>query len=172
MPVTAPALPHRWRLFGIVAGITLVLDQVTKILARSALEAGESVPVIDGFWDWHLAYNTGAAFSMFGDAAFGRILLTAVAFLAVGIIVYMARSAINRRSLLSLAAILGGTVGNLIDRVAFGHVTDFVFWHWHEHPWPIFNVADVALVVGIGILLIDMFAARKTEPAERAADPS
>ncbi|MBT8492065.1 MAG: signal peptidase II [Deltaproteobacteria bacterium] len=170
--MTAPALPHRWRLFVIVAGITLVLDQASKIFVRSALELGESVTVIDGFWDWHLAYNTGAAFSMFGSAGFGRVLLTVVGFVALGIIVYMARTASSRRGLLALAAVLGGTVGNLIDRVAFGHVTDFVFWHWHEHPWPIFNVADVALVVGIGVLLVDMFAARKTEEAEQTADAS
>ena len=133
---------------------------------------GEPVSVISNVWDWYLAFNTGAAFSMFGSVSFGRILLTVVAFIAVGIIVYLAKSAVTRRGLLALAAILGGTVGNLIDRVAFGGVTDFVLWRWHDHEWPIFNVADVALCLGIGVLLVDMFTSATPAATKARPDPS
>lgn len=155
---------QRWLWPVAIFVLGLGLDQLTKILARHHLTLGKPSPVIAGFWDWELAENPGAAFSMFGDGTM-RWLLAAIATIAVVAIGWMiAKSPASQRlQRIALALIASGALGNLIDRVAFGVVTDFVRWRWHQHRWPIFNVADVALVVGVGLILIDSF--RKPKPA-------
>lgn len=161
----APALSTRarWLVPAIVFAISLGLDQLTKILARGNLTLGKRTAVIDGYWDWELAENPGAAFSMFGSGA-ARWLLAAIAVGAVVAITWMIKKSEPRQRLLriALALVASGALGNLIDRVALGVVTDFVRWRWHEHRWPIFNVADVALVVGAGLIIIDSL--RKPKP--------
>jgi signal peptidase II len=154
-PPTMPARA-RWLAPAIAFALTVVLDQVTKIWARGELQLGRRTSVIDGYWDWELAENPGAAFSMFGDGTM-RWLLSAIALVAVVAIGWMiAKSEPRQRMLrLALALVAGGALGNLIDRVAYGVVTDFVRWRWHEHRWPIFNIADVALVIGAGLIIID-----------------
>lgn len=149
---------QRWLAPGIAFAVTLILDQLTKILARHELTLGRPTSVIDGYWDWELANNPGAAFSMFGDGTM-RWLLAAIALIAIVAIGWMiAKSQPQQRLLrLALGLVAGGALGNLIDRVWLGVVTDFVRWRWHEHRWPIFNIADVALVIGAGLLVIDSF---------------
>jgi signal peptidase II len=140
----------------LVVFVTLAADQGSKAWARDALTVGRPVPVIDGFWDWELAYNPGAAFSTFGDGTM-RVLLSVIgvaATLVIGWMLFRSRPD-QRAQRWGLALIAGGAVGNLIDRIGTGLVTDFVRWRWHEHRWPIFNVADAALLIGAGLLLID-----------------
>ena len=153
----------RWMTPGAAFALTLVLDQLTKVWARHALTLGRPTKLVDGFWDWELAENPGAAFSMFGDGTM-RWLLAAVATVAVVAIGWMiAKSEPGQRlQRLALGLVAGGALGNLIDRVGFGVVTDFVRWRWHEHRWPIFNIADVALVIGAGLILVDSL--RKPKP--------
>jgi len=119
--------------------------------------AGVPVPVIEGHWDWELAMNPGAAFSSFPGGAGTQIVLSILAMLAlVGIGVAAARTApAQRLQRFALALVGGGALGNLIDRLRDGAVTDFVRWRWNEHAWPIFNVADVALLVGAVLLVVD-----------------
>jgi len=152
----------RWPLFTGAASVTLAADQLSTWWARAYLPTDENgngvaVGVVADLWDWRLAYNEGSAFSLLEDAAAGRAILTVIGFLAVAIILYMARETKIRSGLWSLGLILGGTVGNLIDRVSLGRVTDFVLWRYHAKEWPIFNVADVALCIGIGVLMLAMF---------------
>ena len=116
--------------------------------------AGVSQPVIEGFWDWQLAMNPGAAFSSFAGGAGAQVMLSVLALVALGVLAHRTRPE-QRLQRIALAVIAGGALGNLIDRVRDGAVTDFVRWHWHEHTWPIFNVADVALLVGVGLLVVD-----------------
>lgn len=153
-------MDRRWKLFAISGVIAAGLDQATKIYARSALPSfpngfGKPVSVIENFWDWQLSYNTGSAFSMFSGA---RVFLTVVGLVALGAIVWMLRKTKpeHTRLCLSLGMVAGGAVGNLIDRIAFGKVTDFIVWRYYEHRWPTFNIADVALVIGVGFLFLDM----------------
>ena len=137
---------------------SLGADQATKAWARSALPPGRAVPVIEGYWDWELAFNPGAAFSSFG-AGNARVLLTIIgiaAVIAIGWMLYRSRPD-QRLTRWALALVGAGALGNLIDRMAMGVVTDFVRWRWHEHRWPIFNVADVVLVVGALLLLAESF---------------
>jgi signal peptidase II len=157
----------------VVVLVTLCADQSSKAWARSALPDNRPVAVIDGFWDWELSYNPGAAFSVLGDGG-ARWALAAIAFgasLAIGWMLW--RAPRERRALrIGLALVLGGAVGNLIDRVGAGVVTDFVRWRWHEHRWPIFNVADAALLIGAALLIFDSIASRgKVGHDDRTADP-
>jgi signal peptidase II len=162
----APAIStrERWLVPAIVFAVTMGLDQLTKILARAWLTLGRPSPVLDGYWDWELAENPGAAFSMFGDGT-ARWLLAAIAMIAVVAIGWMIKKSEPQQRLLrvALALVAGGALGNLIDRVALGVVTDFVRWRWQQHRWPIFNIADVALVVGAGLIIVD--GLRKPKPA-------
>lgn len=120
--------------------------------------AGLPQPVIAGFWDWELAMNPGVAFSTFTGGGVGsQIVLSILAMIAlVGIGIMAARTAPEQRLLrFGLAMIGGGALGNLIDRLRVGAVTDFVRWRWHDHAWPIFNVADAALLAGALLLIAD-----------------
>ncbi len=163
-PTETISTRQRWLVPGIAFAVTLVFDQITKIWARAELTLGRPQSVIDGYWDWELAWNPGAAFSMFGDGT-ARWFLSAVAALAVVAITWMiAKSpAAQRGQRLALGLIAAGALGNLIDRAYLGVVTDFVRWRWHEHRWPVFNIADVALVIGAGLIIIDSF--RKPKPS-------
>jgi signal peptidase II len=146
--------------------LTLFADQASKAWARSALPAGQPVSVIDGYWDWELAFNPGAAFSMFGDGTM-RVVLSIFGVAATAVIAWMiARSRPDRRvERIALAMIAGGAAGNLVDRIGSGVVTDFVRWRVHDHRWPIFNVADAALLVGVAVLLVDGWRQRRGPPA-------
>jgi signal peptidase II len=185
------AIPLRWKIFAITAPVTIALDQITKVWARGALEVapngvGIPVPVIENFWDWRLSQNPGSAFGLFNSTNGARIFLSIIGVIAVTAIVWMLRKARNdqRRLAVALGLVAGGAVGNLYDRIVYGQVTDFVVWKWHDKEWPTFNVADVALVVGVLLLFLDMGKDSATEksgdkaksgskkPNKRAAEKS
>jgi signal peptidase II len=152
----------RWRWFAIVLVLTVIADQATKAWALAALPTGPggrgvAVPFIDGFWDWRLSFNTGSAFGMFHGTSGARVFLSIVGVAALGAMCWMVRQTADdrRRQLCALGLVAGGAIGNLIDRIGVGKVTDFVVWKAGGHEWPTFNVADVALCVGVGLLLLD-----------------
>jgi signal peptidase II len=138
--------------------MVVIVDQLAKRWATESLLEG--VPrVISSVFDLSLAYNKGAAFSFLHDAGgWQRYLFTAIALVAsIGVAIWMARIKSTQNLLLgSLALVLGGAVGNLIDRVRFGHVVDFISVHWDQHYFPAFNIADTAISVGAALLLLDM----------------
>jgi signal peptidase II len=141
-------------------------DQGTKSWARRTLSSGDDVSVISGFWDFHLAQNPGGAFSTFRDVPGGRYVLTAVGVVLLAMIVaWMRRGERPWLSWAALGLIAGGAIGNLYDRIAYGSVTDFVYWHWRSRPWPVFNVADAMLLVGGVLLLISGSSSRAPRPA-------
>jgi signal peptidase II len=119
---------------------------------------GQPVTVIDGFWKWRLSMNPGSAFGLFSSQTGARIGLSVVGVIAVFGMLWMLRKARRDQGILhwALALVCGGAVGNLIDRIYYGVVTDFVLWHYQTHEWPVFNVADVVLVVGVGLMFIDI----------------
>jgi signal peptidase II len=142
---------------------TTGFDQASKEWATRTLSPGVRQPVIHGYWDWELAKNPGAAFSSFTGVTGAQILLAilaAIALVAIGIMAARTRPD-QKLKLAALALIGGGAIGNLIDRVREGEVTDFVRWHVHEHLWPIFNVADAALLIGVLCLLVDGLLQRR-----------
>lgn len=189
-----PADVKKWKLFAIVSLISLIADQATKIWARHVLPLdcghggqgnldvvdalvqrkciGKTVPFIDGFWEWRLSMNPGSAFGLFsGTGSFGRIMLSIVGIAAVAGMIWMLRKARPDQRVLhwALAFVAGGAVGNLIDRIYFGVVTDMVLWRYKTSEWPVFNVADVVLVVGVGLMFIDIQKENKREKASKKA---
>jgi signal peptidase II len=157
-----------WRWFALSAGIVLA-DQLTKWAVLAHFAHGERLEVT-AFLNLVLVYNKGAAFSMFADApGWQTPLLIAFALGAAGIVSYLIlRNPAKRLLCLGLALILGGALGNLVDRVRFGHVVDFLDFHalgWH---WPAFNVADSGITIGAVLLILDGF----THHEKRASAPS
>ena len=134
----------------LIAVAVILLDQWTKHVAVTELIFRRPYPVTPWF-DWMLTYNTGAAVSFLADAGgWQRWFLAALAAaVSVFIVIWLFRLAPEDRGLaVPLGLILGGGVGNLIDRVALGYVVDFISWHYEEWYWPAFNVADAAISLG------------------------
>ncbi len=138
--------------------VVVLIDQVTKLWVGHGFGYGESKAVTD-FFNLVLVYNSGAAFSFLSDAGgWQRWLLSAVAVAAsVWIIWLLSRNAHQRLFSCALALILGGALGNLVDRVMYGYVVDFLDFYWGAHHFPAFNVADSAVSCGAALLLWDGF---------------
>ena len=147
----------------LVAAIWVTLDQATKWYVRTTVPLYHSVPVIDGLFSITHVRNTGGAFSLFATAspAFRMPFFLVVSLLAIGVLLYFVYKAdAHHRWLLGgLGLILGGALGNLIDRMVAGAVTDFFDAHWRGYVWPAFNVADSGITVGMIILLLHSFLA-------------
>jgi len=155
----------------IVASVVLVLDQVTKWYIRGTLGLYESIPVFDSFFHITHARNTGGAFSLFAGAspALRVPFFFAVTMVALVALIYFLRQVGERQRLLqfALAGILGGAIGNFIDRMLIGSVTDFLDVHYGEWAWPTFNVADSFITIGMVVLLLHSLLSSNVEPAER-----
>ena len=147
------------------SALVLALDQWSKAWVLKSLPEYTSVPVIEGFWNWYRTYNTGAAFSFLADAGgWQKYFFMALAFAISGLMAWMlARTPRGDwRQALPLALVIGGALGNVIDRFVHGHVVDFIQWHVGEHYWPAFNIADSAVVGGaVGIALFGLFTGKK-----------
>jgi signal peptidase II len=146
-----------WRWF-VLAAVVLLADQATKAMVLARFVLGERLE-LTGFFNMVLVYNKGAAFSLFSNApGWQTPLLIGFALVAIGIVGTLLVRSPGRRLLCSgLALILGGALGNLIDRLRYGQVVDFLDFHaagWH---WPAFNVADSAITVGAALLIIEGF---------------
>lgn len=153
-----PESPARRSLAGwlLVAALIIVIDQATKVWFDSALGYGERWHVLP-FFDFTLLYNTGAAFSFLADGqGWQRWFFTGIALIATVVIVRLLRKHAHAPLFCAaLACILGGALGNAIDRLLYGHVVDFLLFYWQDWYFPAFNVADVAITCGAILLLID-----------------
>lgn len=166
--------------------IITVLDQWSKLVAVRALALpGGQFPedplafrasprhvVFEGWFNFRLAGNKGAAWSIFHDLPDTLrvpffVALTSVAIVAI---FYMYRHSHSRLSRISLTLILGGAIGNLIDRVRLGYVVDFIQWYYQSFYWPTFNVADIAISVGVGLMIIDMLRSSRAPAPKADAD--
>ncbi|HEY3176061.1 MAG TPA: signal peptidase II [Candidatus Polarisedimenticolia bacterium] len=160
----------------IAAGLAVVgLDRITKSLVLTSLVPAGSVPVIPGLFDLTFVRNPGGVFGLFRslDAGWRGLLFTvmpAAAILLIGL--YAARVPAHRKvTLLALSLILGGALGNLLDRFKYGHVIDFLDFYWREHHWPAFNVADSAICVGVGLLIGESLFGTESPAPEGGAEP-
>lgn len=144
-----------------LSAVLVVLDQATKLSILAAFAPGESVTVAP-FFNLVLVYNKGAAFSFLASApGWQTPLLVTIACGAIVLVGWMLWRNPARRLLdVGLALILGGAIGNLIDRVAYGKVVDFLHFHLYGWSYPAFNVADSAITVGAAILIIESFMPR------------
>ena len=159
----------------LVATGVVVLDQATKILVRRDLPLHDAIPVIPGFFSLIHASNPGGAFSLFAGAHENIRLpfFVIAAAVAIGVLLYFVRQIPNQQRwlLFAVAGVLGGAIGNLIDRVVFGEVTDFLLVHYRGWSWPAFNVADSFITVGVTILVAhSLFVGDAPAPDPRPTD--
>jgi signal peptidase II len=156
-PTSLPAAASGWRWLPLTLAV-IVLDQASKSWMLHHFFLFERVH-LSPLLDIILTYNTGAAFSMLADASGWQrwVFMVLALGVSVALIVWMRRLAAATHGLIAcgLALIVGGALGNLIDRVRLGHVIDFIYPHWGLHYFPAFNVADSAITVGAGLLLLD-----------------
>jgi len=149
--------------------LVLVIDQASKFYFEGKLEMYQQIVVIPDLFSWTLAYNTGAAFSFLADSSGWQRWLFALIAIVVSavLVVWLKRLGRNETWLaIALALVLGGALGNLYDRIALGHVIDFILVHWQDRwRFPAFNVADSAITVGAVMLALDMFKSKKTGEA-------
>jgi signal peptidase II len=140
----------------VLAAAVVLADQVTKAMVLSRFRPGEGV-VVTPYFNLVLVYNKGAAFSFLSDApGWQTPLLVGFAVVAIAVVAYLLWRSPDRRVLSAgLALILGGALGNVIDRVRFGQVVDFLDFHAGSWHWPAFNVADSAITVGAVLLILD-----------------
>lgn len=152
----------------------LVLDQWTKWLVEIHLPHSASHPVLPGFLNLTHVKNTGVAFGLFAshgaDGGSWILVLMGIVALAAVFLYFRLAPARNRLLLYSLALIVGGAVGNLIDRLASGAVTDFLDVYVGTYHWPAFNVADSAITVGIGLMILDSFRSHRKAETSGVAD--
>lgn len=144
------------------------LDQATKAVVDRWLPLHHSLPIIDGFFNLTYIRNTGAAFGIFSGAheVFRRPFLIGVSIAAMGFLFVMLRRlrADATGLITALALILAGAAGNLIDRVFYGEVIDFLDVYWRDYHWPAFNIADSAITIGVTITLFYLIRAKGEDP--------
>jgi signal peptidase II len=152
--------------------MVVALDQWSKWLIEQRLELYEGVTVIPGFFDIIHVFNTGIAFGLFPSRGelFGTVVLGILGLVALSIVgLYFSRVAAHQTLLLfALALIMGGAIGNLIDRLLLGAVTDFFDVYLGTRHWPTFNVADSAISVGIGLLALETLRTPSTQDSARS----
>ena len=149
----------------LLSAALIALDQWTKHLAVEHLVYGEPVTFIAGFWNWTLAHNTGAAFSFLANAGgWQHVLFIGLgSVISVMLTIWLSRTARGAwRSALPFALVIAGALSNVVDRLRFGYVVDFVDWYVGKYHWPIFNIADSCIMVGAFILVLYSFSKEKT----------
>lgn len=153
----------RWLILSL---IIILFDQLTKYIAVDIIPLYESIEVFP-FFNWTLMYNEGAAFSFLSDQGGWQrwFLIILSSIVTAVLVIWLFRLLHDERSIaISLSLIIGGAIGNLIDRILLGHVVDFIHLHYQSYYWPAFNVADSAITIGVTIMIVDsLFFAQKRE---------
>lgn len=149
----------------------LVADQLTKFIVDQSMPLHHSIPVIDNWFSLTYIRNTGAAFGILAGsaAAFRLPFLIVFSLVAIGFVVAMLRRLPEQETglITALAFILGGAIGNLIDRFAYGEVIDFLDFYWGRYHWPAFNVADSFITMGVAITVFYLIKAKGEDPFAR-----
>lgn len=145
----------------LLSAVVIVLDQVTKYMVAGNMLLYEDIPVISGFFHITYVQNTGMAWSMLSGQ---QILLSLAAAVAIGVMLWVL---ITRKPgilvRISLGLMIGGAAGNLIDRLLLNHVRDFLNFYIFGYDFPVFNIADVALCIGVAFLILDSFLEERKE---------
>jgi signal peptidase II len=136
----------------LTVSLTVLLDRATKTFFSKILAVGDTIPVVKGVFNFTLVHNTGMAFGLFRDHGFVFIVIPVIAIglLIYNIYYYRTNERLSRTYIFAFSLILGGAIGNLIDRISLGHVIDFLDFH----IWPVFNIADSMITIGAVIILI------------------
>ena len=158
---------QRWLLLASLVGVILVLDQATKFAIHTSFTLHESRPIIENIFALTYVRNPGAAFGLLASQthSFRRIFFPAITVVALAaLLLYFARVPPHQRlTLWGICLIIGGALGNAIDRLWLGQVIDFLDVYWHTYHWPAFNIADSSICIGVGLLVLDALRSVKTE---------
>lgn len=162
-----------WVKYVALSVVIVAADKSSKVWAEQALSSREVISITSWF-DFSLVYNSGAAFGLLNNAGgWQTVFFAAIALLVSGVLVILIKQLEQQERLLGVAyaCVLGGAIGNLIDRLMYGKVIDFVHWFYQDYHWPHFNIADIAICIGAAILIIDAFGLlpgvkASTEPSE------
>lgn len=154
-------------IYYVIALIVFLIDQGTKYLIATNLQIAEQIPVIGDFFLITSSRNTGAAFSILENQRWFLIVITIV--VVVGIVWYMQKVKGQKLMPVALALVLGGAVGNFLDRVWTGEVVDFLQFNFGSYTFPIFNLADTAIVIGVALIVLDTLLETKREKKNAAS---
>jgi len=164
-------LSGKWNRIGAWLAVIVFLDQFTKIVVDRTMTLHQSIAIVDGLFSLTYVRNAGAAFGIFAGSAeiFRRPFLILVSILASGFIVtLLKRLADSEKGLItSLTFVLGGAIGNLIDRIFYGEVIDFLDVYWRNYHWPAFNIADSFITVGVALALFSLYKHEGADPFAR-----
>lgn len=160
---------NRYTLASLWAAATVALDQITKLTVINVMEPWTGKPVVSGFFNLVHVLNKGAAWGFLDseDINWQRPMFVAISIIAVGVIAYMLKSTDDDDAwmIAGLGMIAGGAVGNAIDRIWLGYVIDFLDFYVGSYHWPAFNIADSALTIGAGCIILSMFLNRNKAEA-------
>ncbi|HKK29556.1 MAG TPA: signal peptidase II [Alphaproteobacteria bacterium] len=146
-----------------LAAFVLVVDQATKLWALDTLQNPRQRIEVLPFWDMVLVWNRGVSFGLLGGGAVPPLVLVALTgAIAIGVAVWLFRSQ-SWYTVIAAGFILGGAIGNIIDRLVYGAVVDFIDWHAFGYHWPVFNVADAGITMGVLVLLAEALLVSRTE---------
>lgn len=161
-------MSRKWKIVGVWVAAIVICDQITKAIVDRTMSLYDSMPIIDGLFNLTYVRNTGAAFGIFAGSheVFRRPFLIGVSIVAIGFILVMLRRLREDATGLAvaLAFILGGAIGNLIDRIVYGEVIDFLDVYWSTYHWPAFNIADSFITIGVTITLFYLVRAKGDDP--------
>ena len=146
-----------------LSAIVVLADQITKIFAVKYLLGRPPVVIVPGFFDFSLVYNTGAAFGLLNEAEGWQNVFFIVIATLVSVFLVFSLYRLNRSDTqiaIAFALILGGAIGNVVDRVQQGYVVDFIHWFYQDWHWPTFNIADSAITIGAVLLVLDVLGLR------------
>ena len=151
-------MKHKYFWVGSIIGVVVALDQVTKYLVQKRIPLYDVIPVIPGFFNLTYVRNKGAAFSLLSTMpdGFRSAFFITVTLVAVAVLVVLIKKTHERLLVAAFSLIAGGAMGNVIDRIRFGSVVDFIDWYVRSYHWPAFNVADSAISIGVVLLAVDM----------------
>ena len=162
----------RYRLFFIITLVILIIDQATKLYVDVHFRLHESVPVIQGFFNLTYVRNKGAAFGILSDSAIRIPFFITISFVAmIAILWYYRRLRTDQRlAAWALSLVFAGASGNLVDRIRLGEVIDFLDFFWNSYHWPAFNVADSAISIVVGMLILDMWREERRKNSPQKAE--
>ncbi len=153
-----------------VSIIILFFDQLTKFLVQHFMVLYQTIEVTDKFFWLTYVHNTGAAFSIkFGGDNFNRIIFSVITIVLTLVVYFLFLKSKSKLEIISYSLIIGGAIGNLIDRLRFGYVIDFIDWDFPDlimERWPVFNIADSAIVIAVVLLFVNLIFFEKRNESE------
>ena len=165
-------MPFRTRLLLIVTPLLLIIDQLSKLYIDRNFFLGESVTVFENFFDITYIRNKGAAFGILSGSPWRVPFFVTIGIVACAAILwYLYTTRADQKLLqISLVMIFSGAIGNIIVRVRLAEVIDFIDVHWFQHHWPAFNVADSAITVGVGLMIVDLWCEERRMKKAKLAE--